>query len=473
MPVNRVPRRAALTVSILAALIAGSCAGPVPPVPTPAVEGFDPEVRDAISTAYGQAVTQPSSGQASGRLGMVLQAHAVYQPALLAYDRAIRLEPKEFAWRYYRALVVRQLSGPEKALAAFSEALRIRAGYAPALLQKGDLLFQLGRLKESGDIYKSLLSEDPASAEALYGLARVRYAQKDLSAADDLYGRACRAYQTFGAAYFGLATAERALGRSAESASNFKLAERYSADRPPVEDPLRDRMAALATGIYYRLAQGDQLARRGRPDEAARLNEAMLARDPDNFGVLLNLLYLARFVDRLNDRVESFYDKARQINPQVPLTYDYYGGALAREGKYDAASVALRKAIELRPDYGEAHALLAEVLERQNRPLEAIDQYQLALNAEPSDRAVHMNLWRLLIISGRSREVIPQLIASLSLEDTYSALRLVLLGEAYRTTGELVKSRQYLEQARNRVLHEGPPALLAQIDQELAQTPQP
>jgi hypothetical protein len=50
-------------------------------------------------------------------------------------------------------------------------------------------------------------------------------------------------------------------------------------------------------------------------------------------------------------------------------------------------------------------------------------------------------------------------------------MRLVLLGEAYRTTGDFGKSRQYLEQARNRVRSQGPPDLLAQIDQELKELP--
>lgn len=447
------------------------CEGPIPLVPSPQVEGFDPEVRDAILTAHQQAVANPSSGQASGRLGMVLHAHAVFQPALVAYERAIRLEPKEFAWRYYRALVVQQLSDTEMGLAAFSDALRIRPRYAPALLRTGDLLFQLGRLQESGAAYRSVLVDDPASAEALYGLGRVKYAQSDMSAAQDFYNRACRAYQTFGAAYYGLAMAQRSLRQTAESARNFDLAQRYSGDRPPADDPLGKEMSVLATGVYYHLAEGDQRARKGQMDQAARVNEAMLARDPENITVLLNLLYLSRFVGRLDDRVDAMFTKARQINPQVPLVYDYYGAALARQGKYDTASAALRKAIELRPEYAEAHALLGEVLERQNRLSDAIEQYQRALEAQPADPLLQMKLWRLLIIHGRSREAIPQLTAVLQQEDSYAALRLVLLGEAYGTIGEIGKAQRYLEQARSRVRNEGPPTLLAEIDQELARIP--
>ena len=147
---------ATLFTLLLYVLFEVSCAGPVPPVPTIAVEGFDPQVRDAVLAARKQALADPASGTASGHLGMVLQAHALYEPAALSYERAIRLEPKEFAWRYYLALVRQQLFQPQEALNAISPALRIRSGYAPAVLKRGESAFfqTVGRFQESGADYQ-------------------------------------------------------------------------------------------------------------------------------------------------------------------------------------------------------------------------------------------------------------------------------------------------------------------------------
>jgi protein O-GlcNAc transferase len=460
-------RGVGFTVSALAALLAWSCARPVPPVPTLSLEGVDAEVRDLILTAHQQALAQPASAQASGRLGMVLQAHQLYQPAKLSYERAIRLDPKEFAWRYYLTLVLQQLSQPDKALEALSAALHIRSDYAPAILRRGDLLFQLGRFPESGAAYESLLVQNPGSAEALYGLARVKYAREEVAAAEDLYRRACQAYPTFGAAYYGLAVAGRKLGHETESVKNFELAKRYTDSHPPPADPLLSQMADLSTGVFRRIQQSDQLAKKGDMENAARLNQEVLARDPQNLSSVLNLLFLARFLNRTDDQVEALYAKAKQINPQVPLVYTYYGVAMVRRGKFEQASTALRKAIELRPGDAEPHKWLGEILEQQNQPAEAMVNYQLALAADPSDHALQMKVWWTLITSGRGRETIPQLLAALTAEDSFTSMRMVLLGEAYRTVGEFGKSRQYLEQARSRVRNEGRPDLLAQIDQEL------
>jgi tetratricopeptide (TPR) repeat protein len=465
-------RVAALTVSILSSLFIWSCAGPVPPLPTLSLDGLDAEVRDAILAAQKQAAAAPSSGQASGHLGMVLEANSLNQPAMLSYQRAIRLDPKEFAWRYYLALVLQQLSQPEKALDALAGALHIRSGYAPAVLRQGDVLFQLARFKESAAAYQSVLAQDPNSAEALYGLARVKQTQGDMTAAEDLYRRACQAYPTFGAAYYGLATAGRSLGHAEESAKNFELSKRYTNDRPPVDDPLFGQVAQLSMGVSRRLEESNQLAKQGKMEEAAKLNEEVLARDPENLSALVNLLYLARFVSRLDGQLETMYAKAKQIDPKNSLVHNHYGVVMVRQGKFEAAAAALRKAMELRPDYAEPHKWLGEVLERQNRPAEAIEQYKLALAAEPNDRPVQMKLWWDLIIQNRGREAIPQLLPALQIDDSFTSMRLVLLGEAYRTTGEIAKSRQYLEQARNRVRTQGPPDLLAQIEEELKELPQ-
>jgi tetratricopeptide (TPR) repeat protein len=126
------------------------------------------------------------------------------------------------------ALVLQQLSKPEQALDAISEALRIRPDYAPAILKRADLLFDLGQFQESGASYEAARALDPQSAAALYGLGRVNYAQKNTSAAEDFYRRACVAYPSYGAAYYGLAVVERSLGRAGEATKNFELAKRYA-----------------------------------------------------------------------------------------------------------------------------------------------------------------------------------------------------------------------------------------------------
>lgn len=138
-----------LLAGLLNVLLTVSCARPVPPVPTVRLAGLDADVRGSIEKARDEAVAQPKSGQAAGRLGMVLEAHKLYEPAMLAFQRAVRLDPGEFRWPYYLAIALDQASKPDEALAAVSDALRIHPDYAPAVLKRGALLLKLGRFQES------------------------------------------------------------------------------------------------------------------------------------------------------------------------------------------------------------------------------------------------------------------------------------------------------------------------------------
>jgi len=459
----------AINIAALAALLV-SCGRPVPPVPDVSLAGLDPDVRGLIQKARDEAVAQPKSGQASGRFGMVLEAHTLYEPAVLAFQRAILLDPKEFSWRYYLAVAQEYASRPEPALAADSDGLRIRPDYTPAVLKRGALLLKLGRFKESDAVLEPLIAQNPSSAETLYTLGRVKFAEGDFAAAEDFYRRACEAYPTYGAAWFGLAEAGRRLGHNADSQKDYRLAESYKDRKPPAEDPLLGEMVKLATGIETRLAEAKRLMDRRKFDEASRIYKEVLIGHPDNPDCLVNLLYMAQFPNQSSpEEVEALYATASRTSPNVPQVYLYYGTALAIQGKFEPAVAAIEKGIALKPDDGEAQAWLADVMMRQHRPAQAIEHYRLALKVEPSFRPARLMLGQLLITSGRSREAIPVLVPALQGNDQMTPVFLMTLAQAYLNSGDPAKATEYLRQARPLVVQSGPPQLLTQIDAGLAQ----
>lgn len=440
----------------------------MPPIPAISTDGLDAEVRDAIVNARSQAEAKPESGQATGQLGMVLEAHFLFPQAAQAYQRAIRLDPKEFSWRYYLALVLQQDAKPQQALDTLTAALPMRPDYAPAILKQAEILGQLGRSKDAAAVLDPLLAREPNSAQALQEMGQVKYAQGDFAAARDLYRRACQVFPTYGAALLGLARAERSLGQETEAAANFDLAQAHKDEQPPLDDPLLAGVFDLGTGVAYQRQQADKLLEKGDLAGASRVLHEILKRDPNNVYSLQRLLYIAHFPNHgADDDVEMLYARLRSIDPSIPEAYASYGMVNAVQGKYDAAATALRKAIELRPGYGEADEWLGMVLERQQKRSDAIGYYRRALAAEPSNRAYQSELWRSLIAQGHGREVIPQILPALQVDDSYTAFLTILAGEAYVSAGDPDKGRQYLEQALSRVRREGPPERLAQIEQEL------
>jgi tetratricopeptide (TPR) repeat protein len=467
-----------ISVGTLAALLAAvfplffniSCSRPIPPVPAVSLDGLDADVRVAIEKARDEALAEAKSGEASGRFGMVLEAHSLHLQAALAFERAIRLDPKQFAWRYYLAMSEENAARPEQALAAISDALRIRPDYTPAVLKRGALLLKLGRFAESDAVLEPLLARNPGSAETLYTLGRLKFAQGDFTAAEDLYRRATEAYPTYGAAWYGLADAERRRGQKEESEKNFRLAESYKDRTPPSEDQLRRDVLKLATGIETRLAEAKRLMDRRQFDQASQIYKEVLTRHPENPDCLVNLLYMAQFPNQSSpEEVEALYATAIRVSPELPQVYLYYGTALASQGKYEAAAAAIEKGIALKPDDGEAQAWYADILMKQHRPAQAIEHYRLALAVDPSFRPARLMLGQLLISTGRSRDAIPVLLPALQRNDKATPLFLMTLAQAYANTGDAPKAIERLKQARPLVLQSGPPNLLAQIDQGLTQ----
>ncbi len=451
-----------------AALLELSCAKSVPPVPAITVDGLDTDVRNAITKARDQAVAQPKSALASGTLGMVLEAHTLYQPAALAYQRAVRLDPKDFAWRYYLALCLEKNGQLDEALTSVSEGLRIHPDYAPAILERASLLLKLGRFPESAATLQPFLVKNPNSPLALYLLGRVKFAQQDFAAADNLYRRATDAWPTFGSAWFGLGETSKRLGRDAETEKDYQLAETHKDQYPPTGDELYSQMMKLATGIENRLMEAKKLMNKREFDRSSQIYKEVLKQYPDNLDCLVNLLYIAQYPNQATpEEVEDLYQRARAASPQLAEVYMYHGTALAAEGKFDPAVTELDKAIQLKPKNAEAHAWLADVRERQHRPADAIEQYRIALEQQPDFRIARLELAKDLLYAGRSSEAIPVLLPALQVDDQNTPVAMMFLVQAYVNMGDRATARKYLEQAYQYVRRNGPSALLPQIENNL------
>ena len=134
--------------------------------------------------------------------------------------------------------------------------------------------------------------------------------------------------------------------------------------------------------------------RLGNTAEAERLLRRSLQIKPDNATAWLNLgiLYLER-----DEPMRSLAAIAQAVvqTPDDPVARNYLGVAAGRNRWFDAAEAELRRAIELRPDYADAHFNLAVFCLERNPPAVELARrhYQQArdLGAAP-DRLVEQAL---------------------------------------------------------------------------------
>lgn len=113
----------------------------------------------------------------------------------------------------------------------------------------------------------------------------------------------------------------------------------------------------------------------------ATLARAMAA--DGNDAEVLSLLGLLRFRQEKYDEALDVLSRSARLNPDNPLTQNYLGVTLSQKGQRGPAETAFRKAIQIEPNYAEAHYNLAVVYAHQKPPFPELARwhYRKALAA--------------------------------------------------------------------------------------------
>ena len=145
----------------------------------------------------------------------------------------------------------------------------------------------------------------------------------------------------------------------------FEMMDRAKAEGAPVDWPEVEGQFRLAVKVLPSFSRawnnlGVAAARQGRDDEARASYRAAIAHDPKLAAPHNNLgeLHLAR--GEIPDALREL-EVAAKLAPSAPHVQYHLAMARLRHGDRAGAQAALRRALELRADYPEARALLAQV----------------------------------------------------------------------------------------------------------------
>jgi tetratricopeptide (TPR) repeat protein len=110
--------------------------------------------------------------------------------------------------------------------------------------------------------------------------------------------------------------------------------------------------------------------------------EAAIAQEP-NDAFNLTVLGRVKFSQNNYDGALDALDRAAKQDPQNPQIQNFLGVALAQKGLRVQAETAFRKAIQINPDYGDAHKNLAIIYLSANPPMVELARwhYEKALAA--------------------------------------------------------------------------------------------
>lgn len=103
---------------------------------------------------------------------------------------------------------------------------------------------------------------------------------------------------------------------------------------------------------------------------------------------------------------ETIWEDTLRKRPDSARAYGFYGTALLRAGKVDAAERHLSTAIRLNPNYVQGHSNLGAIQLGKGKVEEGIRSYRTALALKPNYALGHGNLGTALFQAGRREEAV-------------------------------------------------------------------
>ena len=356
----------------------------------PNLQPLDADVRQRIQERYA-AVQQGAGGReadpvrAYGELGKILLAYGYLEQAEPALANARDLAPGDARWSYYLAHLYRLDGKPDRAAAAYEDALRLNAD-VPTRVRLAEVYRDLDRTAESRRLLGEALGQDSSCAYAHFLLGQILADAGDARSAAGHYEAALRLQPDAASLHYLLALTYRALGD--EQGSEAHLAQRGSM-QVQLREPLVEEIETLKEGPGVFLARGSQLMRIGQVREAAEAFERAVAADPGNAQALLKL-----------------------------------GTARAELGEPQAAAAALERALRFDPSNEEAHYNLALLRVRGGDLQSAEEHFRVAVRLDPGNSKSRLGLAELLRNTGRCAEAIQHFASLISAAPEYSEGRL-------------------------------------------------
>ncbi len=402
-----------------------------PPIPDVPADWTDPPMREWVGAKRRAVVADPKSAAAWGELGMAFEAHERFDEAVACYRAAATLAPDDGRWTF---LIGRQFreSDPREAVRLYRASLDQRLPSlehrAAVELTLAEALAKLGDAADAEAIFARVYRTDPANP-----WAALRHAQALVEKGAD--GPAVRALEPLGPSPHArkraaalLAAVHRRAGRQAK-ADEFEFVAATFPDDQPWNNPFANEVAAHQRGpnvmmdtFTYHEAQRNypaalQTARRMADLYPSPRNEMILGRALVNVGdyeaavppledavrgdpnltmahAFLGVAWYQRAEAAAArgraDQAKEFYLKAEtHLGTAVAMKVDYAPGFyyLARLqmklNRPDAATDAIRKCIQARPEEWEGYVVLGEILAAQGKKDEAVRATEQAVKLAP------------------------------------------------------------------------------------------
>jgi O-antigen biosynthesis protein len=296
-------------------------------------------------------------------LGTIYAEQNQWQEAISAYQKAIAID-SNFASAYrHLAGAFMQIEQPINGAESWFKAFQLEPAWATAeeQLNLGNMLLKQGKLEKAISCYQQAIQINPQLSQAHHNLGEVLSSQKNWEAA--------------------IASYRKAILADPNNAGSANSMGRVLVEQNKYEEALAAYHTAIRINPKYELAHynlGQVLSHLGKWDEAIAAYRQAIVLQPDLSHVqdklanalrqranrdLQDALGCYRKAIKENPNDLQNYHKALDIKPNDAELYVKLANALARQGNNDGAIVFYQMALQMQPDNGEVALQLSEIVE--------------------------------------------------------------------------------------------------------------
>jgi tetratricopeptide (TPR) repeat protein len=325
--------------------------------------------------------------------------------ALAQIDNALATQPNDAGLINLRGLIAAKLGRTGEAEAGFKRVIHLLPHATMGYNNLAALLWQLGRHDEAAKLFRQALTCEPQNWTALVGLGTTLAETRKYGEAAPYLEKAWRSHPGDFQAGYELARSLEELKRPAEAQKilmklsvpqDSESAARFYALSARVAEQLGDRHATKrdyarayelspqSFDIYLALVRASIATREA---DVAQLPPAPAALSADqHFALGLVFASGGDYAAAI-----SHFQQALELQPTSSSANYNLALAYKQEGQSQAAIEVLERALQRQPN-GELYALLASLEEEAGRYVEAVRDYQHAMDRDPVKEQYYFDL---------------------------------------------------------------------------------
>ena len=403
---------------------------------------------------YRKAVEiQPELWEVHHKLGNLLQEKEELEAAVAAYDKSIELK-SDFCWSYNNlGDVLLKLQKWEEAVGAYRRAIELNPDFPWAYYKLGDVLVQLERWDGAVSAYRQVIKLEPTLVGVHEKLADALHYQTRLASKEivDSYKKAIQEKPDNFDNYYKILEII-----PDDYQTNLQLAQAWGrkGDWNQAIVFCKNAIANQPNGVDAHIYLGDVSIKQEHFDRGIDSYYQALRFSPNSWELYLKLAEAQEKQKDITAAVAS-YKKASEIKPnlqiqeklallsesknpyihieaksadkniatEVAKNYVELGRKLSKEGKLDEATDNYQKALQINPTLWLVNHDLGDILRKQGKLNEAVNCYRQALNINPNYFWSVYNIAKVCVTQKKLSEAIASYCLALKLQPNNDKLQ--------------------------------------------------